>query len=97
MNYLESCRSANIPNTILDIVIVIHNNFIGFSDNLTQNSLSPALSLYPTSTVLLTPYYQSGTPNFSKSKDNFGVPGGGGLSPKLCIASMGHLRIQGGA
>ena len=36
---------------------------------------------------------QAGAPNFPKSKDNFGVPGG--LSPKFCIASMGHLRIQG--
>ena len=39
-------------------------------------------------------YIQSGAPNFSKSKDNFRVPGG--LSPKFCIASMGHLRIRGG-
>ena len=32
--------------------------------------------------------------NFSKYRGHFGVLGG--LSPKICIASMGYLRIQGG-
>ena len=37
---------------------------------------------------------QPGAPNLSKFMGNFGVLGG--LSPKICIASMGHLRFQGG-
>ena len=31
--------------------MTFHTKFIGYSDNLTKNSLSPALSLYPISTV----------------------------------------------
>ena len=38
--------------------------------------------------------YYPGAPNFSKSKDIFGFPEG--LDRKFCIASMGHLRVQGG-